>query len=48
MVYKQTSRSLLKHFKNPYYEKLKLEKHGHIKFVGEDCVEGFVNRMMEI
>ena len=34
--------------KNPDYENLNLEKDGYIKFFGEDCVEWFVNEMLEI
>ena len=30
------------------YENLNLEKDGYIKFFGEDCVEWFVNEMLEI
>ena len=30
------------------YEHLKLEKHGHSKFFGEDCVEWFVKEMLGI
>ena len=34
--------------KNPDYENLNLEKDGYIKYFGEDCVEWFVNEMLEI
>ena len=34
--------------KTPYYENLNLEKDGYIKNFGEDCVEWFINEMMEI
>ena len=34
--------------KNPDYDKLNLEKDGYIKYFGEDCVEWFVNEMLEI
>ena len=34
--------------KNPAYENLNLEKDGYIKFYGEDCVEWFINEMLEI
>ena len=34
--------------KNPYYENLDLEKDGYIKCFGEDCVEWFINEMLEI
>ena len=34
--------------KNPGYEKLNLEKDGYIKYFGEDCVDCFVNEMLEI
>ena len=34
--------------KNPDYENLELEKDGYIKYFGEDCVEWFVNEMLEI
>ena len=34
--------------KNPYYENLNLEKDAYIKYFGEDCVEWFVNEMLEI
>ena len=34
--------------KNPDYINLILEKDGYIKYFGEDCVEWFVNEMLEI
>ena len=34
--------------KNPVYENLNLEKDVYIKFFGEDCVEWFINEMLEI
>ena len=34
--------------KNLYYENLNLEKDGYIKNFGEDCVERFINEMLEI
>ena len=34
--------------KNPDYENLNLEKDGYIKYFGEDCVECFINEMLEI
>ena len=34
--------------KNPGYENLILEKDGYIKYFGEDCVEWFINEMLEI
>ena len=34
--------------KNPNYENLNLEKDGYIKYFGENCVEWFINEMMEI
>ena len=34
--------------KNSYYENLNLEKDGYIKDFGEDCVEWFINEMLEI
>ena len=34
--------------KNPDYDNLKLEKDGYIKYFGEDCVEWFINEMLEI
>ena len=34
--------------KNLDYDNLKLEKDGYIKYFGEDCVEWFVNEMLEI
>ena len=34
--------------KIPDYEKLNLEKDGYIKFFGEDCVEWFINEMLEM
>ena len=34
--------------KNPDYENLNWEKYGYIKYFGEDCVEWFVNEMLEI
>ena len=34
--------------KNPDYANLKLEKDGYIKYFGEDCVEWFINEMLEI
>ena len=34
--------------KNPDYDNLDLEKDGYIKYFGEDCVEWFVNEMLEI
>ena len=34
--------------KNPDYDNLNLEKDGYIKYFGEDCVEWFVNGMLEI
>ena len=34
--------------KNPEYDKLNLEKDGYIKYFDENCVEWFVNEMLEI
>ena len=34
--------------KNPDYDNSNLEKDGYIKYFGEDCVEWFVNEMLEI
>ena len=34
--------------KNPDYENLNLEKDGYIKYFVEDCVEWFINEMLEI
>ena len=34
--------------KNPDYDNLNLEKDGYIKYFGEDCVEWFINEMLEI
>ena len=34
--------------KNSEYDNLNLEKDGYIKYFGEDCVEWFVNEMLEI
>ena len=34
--------------KNPYYENLNFEKDGFIKYFREDCVEWFINEMLEI
>ena len=34
--------------KNSDYDNLNLEKDGYIKYFGEDCVEWFVNEMLEI
>ena len=34
--------------KNRDYENLNLEKDGYIKYFGEDCVEWFINEIMEI
>ena len=34
--------------KNPDFENLNLEKDGYIKYLGEDCVEWFINEMLEI
>ena len=34
--------------KKPDYENLNLEKDGYIKHSGEDCVERFINEMLEI
>ena len=34
--------------KNPDYDNLNLEKGGYIKYFGEDCVEWFINEMLEI
>ena len=34
--------------KNPDYDNLILEKGGYIKYFGEDCVEWFINKMLEI
>ena len=34
--------------KNTEYENLSLEKDGYIKFFGEDCVEWFINEILEI
>ena len=34
--------------KNPNYDNLNLEKDGYIKYFGEDCVEWFINEMLEI
>ena len=34
--------------KNPEYENLNLEKDGYMKYFGEDCVEWFINEMLEI
>ena len=33
--------------KNPDYENLNLEKGGYIKYIGEDCGEWFINKMLE-
>ena len=33
---------------NPDYDNLNLEKDGYIKYFGEDCVEWFLNEMVEI
>ena len=34
--------------KNPEYNNLNLEKDGYIKYFGEDCVDWFINEMLEI
>ena len=34
--------------KHPDYDNLNLEKDGYIKYFGEDCVEWFINEMLEI
>ena len=34
--------------KSPCYGNLNLEKDGYIKYFGEDCVEWFINEMLEI
>ena len=34
--------------KNPDYDNLNLEKDGYIKYFGGDCVEWFINEMLEI
>ena len=34
--------------KNPDYDNLNLEKDGYIKYFCEDCVEWFINEMLEI
>ena len=34
--------------KNHDYENQKLDKDGYIKYFGEDCVEWFINEMLEI
>ena len=34
--------------KNPDYDNLNLEKEGYIKYFGKDCVEWFINEMLEI
>ena len=34
--------------KNPDYDNLNLENDGYIKYFGEDCVEWFINEMLEI
>ena len=34
--------------KNPDYDNLNLEKDGYVKYFGEDCVEWFINEMLEI
>ena len=34
--------------KNPDYENLNLEKDGYITYFGEDCVEWFINEMLEM
>ena len=34
--------------KNPDYDNLNLAKDGYIKYFGEDCVELFINEMLEI
>ena len=34
--------------KNLVYDNLNLEKEGFIKYFGEDCVEWFINEMLEI
>ena len=34
--------------KNPDYNNLNLEKDGYFKYFGEDCVEWFINEMLEI
>ena len=33
---------------HPDYDNLNLEKDGYIKYYGEDCVEWFINEMLEI
>ena len=45
LQYSQTSYNIVK---NPDYDNLNLEKDGYIKYFGEDCVEWFVNEMLEI
>ena len=34
--------------KTPDYENLNLKKDGYIEYFGEDCVEWFINEMLEI
>ena len=34
--------------KNPDYDNLNLEKDGYVKYFGEDCVEWFINEILEI
>ena len=34
--------------KHPDYDNMNLEKDGYIKYFGEDCVEWFINEMLEI
>ena len=34
--------------KSPDYENLSMEKDGYIKYFGENCVEWFINEMLEI
>ena len=34
--------------KNPNYENLNVEKDGYMKYFGGDCVESFINELLEI
>ena len=34
--------------KKPQYENLNLEKDGYMKYFGQDCVEWFINEMLEV
>ena len=46
--YKQTSSSRLQIIRNSNYDYLEMEKYDFIKRFGDNCVDSFVNQMLEM